>query len=715
MKKSRFVALTLSLAMALSLSAPAWAVEGEYTVSGESVPVISAGADPADYLTLTREESDYPDYFEFAQQYFADHPEHYAAFDADSFFAEMYGEWYPKEEYMADMDLADEEAFRQDMWGQWLDNYGYGFETELFGTVDRAYQDRLTELYSARHPGELEALRTEDLLSQQGYTETLTPAERFMKDYGLDSEDQIRPYLLNTYVGGRIRAEQVHADYLSYAEGWPEQLAAFDPDAYFAQEYSWYDDKAAFMRDRTLFSETEFAELMFVEYVEQNYWEWEDEQDTDGEDPYVSYQPLTLVVNGRTVAWEEEGVLTAENGVSYAAPAVIREALGAKYPDSYGPVPIKQVAQQMGWDVVWNAAANEVVLIDPAGAKTGDLSSFDKMMTLALKASKTEPGKTYTTTETIDVSLTALNSIDGDKTYKATVTATAVQRDGVFDVRVKMSAAQLADLLSSQALAAVADGKHALSLRQLKALLGGLELNVILDLERGMVYCNAPFLPVFAEGVSEDTWFAVNLGTDVWSMVEQMLSGQWDTGALLYDQLLAQSAQSPMGAEYAYNNYTVMLTTLNVIAGPDAFIRRGDAITWKLDADALNAALRDVAGTEMPGVYKEYAVLLTVDGSGRITSSVSLRLDTDALGAMLAGAAGGDSPTSITLFQWLIGLLDFRMTASGSGNADKSQSSVTFQWKNQMELTMDSASTRKTVKDSELRAAPPEGAVIISL
>ncbi len=51
-KHIRFLTGALSLVLALSLCAPALAAEGQYTVGGESVPTIPAGADPEDYWTL---------------------------------------------------------------------------------------------------------------------------------------------------------------------------------------------------------------------------------------------------------------------------------------------------------------------------------------------------------------------------------------------------------------------------------------------------------------------------------------------------------------------------------------------------------------------------------------------------------------------------------------------------------------------------------------
>ena len=85
----KLLSFALSLSLAVSLAVPALADEP-----------------PAAAPILSEEE--------FRDQYVADHPELYEAFDPDAYFAETYP-WRDKEEYMKWMELEDQEAFKENL------------------------------------------------------------------------------------------------------------------------------------------------------------------------------------------------------------------------------------------------------------------------------------------------------------------------------------------------------------------------------------------------------------------------------------------------------------------------------------------------------------------------------------------------------------------------------------------------------------------------
>ncbi len=744
MKKRNLTALALALALTLGLSVPALAAEGQYLVDGAPAPTIPADAEASDYLTLDvqdlvdagmdpelievsldRGEGDYPDYFEFARQYFADHPEHYAAFDADGFFAEAWGH-YSKEEYMADMDMTDEEAFRQDMWDQWLMDYGYGWDTELYAVVEAAYQEELRALYSARHPGELEALKTEDLLSRQGYTETLTPVEQYMEDWGLNSEDQVRPTLLNTYVEDRIRAEQIHADYLVYAEGYPDQLAAFDADAYFAEEYPWYDSKAEYMQSYTLFTDREFAEAMFVEHVEQNYWEWNYEGDNwyDPDDwtyPDEDPKPLTLVVNGVPMA---DAVISAEDGWSYASVPTLNAIFGQHNVDDGEMKPLRAAAEAAGWDVGWNERNNTLFLLDGKSLKAqyaGSMAALDAVLDWALTHAEVKEGQSYKTTETVDMTLTMLDSLDGDKDYKVDVTVEALQRDAVVELTVTVNAADLFRLLGDDLAEALAAELPKLTVKDLKNLLGGVKCSAILDLEQGNFYFNLPLLSAFDKTVSEDTWYAVSLGmgvdetlTDSLGMTLTDLAEDLPNvlAEVIYQSLLDDSAHRWTSPEDAFAETETAVAFLGALAGPDTLKKSGTTLTWTVDTKAMNTLFSEVLGVEA-APFKVYELEYVMKGDGSFTYDVAVRPDMAGL-ARASMAGGYGSPALSILAGRLLGLFDFRVEGHSAGTADKAAGTVEYHQKNAFRLELDMDSERRAVRQSPA-AMPPEGAAIVEL
>ena len=285
-KLSKLTALLLSLTMALTLALPAWAIEDTPPLLISPAPADSAG---------------YLDWDDFLYQYLEEHPEHYEAFDADAWFTSNYGGWYTKEDFMAIYELADEAAFKAYIWEEYLE-YLYDDSDPLYQEISAAYDTYIIEIYEARHPGELDSISTEFLLTDLGYTQTLTPMDQFMEDWEITDPAQARPTLLSIYAKGRLWAEKTHFIFLSCQEQYPEQWASFDADAWLTQEYPYYD-KTEYMSIYDISSEEQFREVMFLDYVERESWKWD--LDSPG-----SNSDITLTVNGE----ESEAAVTLIDG-----------------------------------------------------------------------------------------------------------------------------------------------------------------------------------------------------------------------------------------------------------------------------------------------------------------------------------------------------------------------------------------------------------------
>lgn len=685
-KLSKLTALLLSLTMALTLALPAWAIE-------DTPPLLvsPAPAGSADYLS-------WDDFlYQYLEHYAEEHAEYYEAFDADTWFAENYSEWYTKEDFMNIWGLADEPAFKACVWELYLNNLRADEADPLYLEVRDAYDVYLIEFYEALYPGELDSLTTEQLLADRGYTQTLTPVEQFMKDWEITDPARVRPYLLTFYIQKRLREEQTRTKALEYKAQYPEQWASFDANAWLAEEYP-YLDPSIYMDIHDILTEEQFKENMFVDYVDSESWKW------DLDSP-CSNSDITLTVNGE----ESEAAVTLIDGVSCASADSLNPILGTQLTGDQ--ISIRQAAQEAGWDVIWNSADRVVYLYRQADLPQGDFSKFDELMNRLLAAAKTEKGQSYKTTETIDLKFTAFNTLDGDKTHTARVTAELVQRDALYEVTVTLNAADLMPLIPKASLNLL----DAQFIKDLTTLMRGCKFTLLLNVETGDLYINAPLLALLDSTYKENTWLHASLGTDLAQLLD-LENLEWNTNDLLYQELLDGAAQDSMYLSYfAYYRYLANQEMLSALMGPQNFTEKNGTLTWTLNVQSLKNILAEEdeeLAAQIASIFKEYSVTLSADKNGKLTSDAVFRLDMDSLAAFISQGGLGSDPLSAALISWMTNLFDFRVESHASGTADKSSSSSTFHWKNQFKLEMSGTSARQKTSNAP-KSAPPEGAEIV--
>ena len=597
--------------------------------------------------------------------------------------------------------LTEETVFKEIIWSFYRDSLEYSeFEDDpLCSEIHAAYNAYIIGIYEARYPGELDSLTNEQLLVDQGYTQTLTPMDQFMEDQGITDPAQARPTLLTIYAQGRLWMEQKHDIFLFCQEQYPEQWASFDADSWLAQEYPYYD-KTEFMSIRNISSEEQFREVMFVDYVDRESWKWD--LDYPG-----SNSDITLMVNGE----ESEAAVTLIDGVSCASADSLNAILGTQLTGDQ--ISIRQAAQEAGWDVIWNSADRVVYLYRQSDLPQGDFSKFDELMNRLLAAAKTEKGQSYKTTETIDLKFTAFNTLDGDKTHTARVTAELVQRDALYEVTVTLNAADLMPLIPKASLNLM----DAQFIKDLTTLMRGCKFTLLLNGETGDLYINAPLLALLDSTYKENTWLHASLGTGLAQLLD-LENLEWNTNDLLYQELLDGAAQDSMYyAYFAYYRYTANQEMLSTLMGPQNFTEKNGTLTWTLNVQSLKNILAEEdeeLAAQIASIFKEYSVTLSADKNGKMTSDMALRLDMDALAALIAQGGLGSDPLSAALISWMTNLFDFRAESHASGTADKSSSSYSFHWKNQFKLEMSGTSARQKTSNTP-KSAPPEGAEILDL
>lgn len=700
MKAKRFLSLMLSLTLAVSLTAPALAMETPALTGPEAMEE-----------ELTTALSDYYDPFtlEFARQYKLDHPEEYAAFDADAWFAQEWDFYDSKAEYLADYGLT-EELFREDMWVEYTtytEEYDAAWETWQAQEATQAI-----EAYRAEHPGELEGLDLALLLERKGYRE---PLQAYMADYGIATEETARNALLMEYVESRTLAQERHAQAEAYRSADPASWESFDVDVYLAENYRWYTKEEFMASWGPFYTDEELADYLYIEFMEgkSNPWDRRD---------------LSLVVNGQT---NYDATVTEANWVTYADGAILNAILGTDYPAGES-VSIREAATAAGWDVVWNATGNEVVLLDRERLRTGniypqdldipapDFTAFDGLMNRLLADGAYDADKTYRVDQTQKLTFTALNSLDGDKTVTATLTGRITTGGTAMEAEYTLSCAQLLELLSPQVQAQLEGTLPKFKREDLKSLLTAGKFTVRADLETGDTYIHAPILALFDDSFAGDTW--IHTQTDFsgsLALLDMAREGSWDTKAFLYDYLLTSSADS-WSAQSSYSAFQAGYGMLSALAGPHFLTEENGVYTWTLNSDALALLGSSVAGYmaqedyDFGKFFKEFNLTLRVDKNAQMTLDMVIRPDMDALGAFIAteDGYGETGPAETALITWMMNLLDFRATAHASGDSDDLTEESSFHWKNQFKATVDSKTTRRTTNAAP-SALPPKGANIV--
>lgn len=684
----QLTALFLSLTLALSLALPAWAVEDPIF----SFPDIQPVEDSSPYLSWD----------DFLQQYLADRPELYESFDADAYFIQSYEliSEFSKEDFIAIWGLEDETAFKEYMWSFYLNSLDIYDDDPLYREVEAAYDVYLMETYEAHHPGELDKLKTEDLLADCGYTKTLTPVEQFMEDEGITDPAQVRPRLLSDYAKARLQVERTHAAALDYQAQYPEQWASFDADAWLVEQYSWWS-KAEYMSLYLLLSEEEFREDMFVNYVDNEHWKW----DMDWFDGPSSQSPA-LMVNGE----ESEAVVTLTDGVSCASAADLNAILGTQLTGEQ--VPIRQAAESVGWDVVWNPNRKQVFLYQKDSLPQNDFTQFDELMNRLLSTVQIQEGQSYRTTSTTALKLTAFNSLDGDRTASARITTELLQKDALYEYTITVNASDLSALIPRQLLEQI---NAQLGAQNLGSLLRACKVTILLNTETGDVYLNSPALSLLDSDFTASSWIRLSTGQSLSiSLLSNSGSLEWNTNDILYQALLDDSTGSYWGGQTPYFRYLQSQSMLGSLFGPQSFTRQGETITWTLNARSFQDLLLDdlEGAAQFASFFKEFEVKLSVDQKGKATFDVVLRLDMDALAELISRESWYPSPLFAALTAWFLNLLDFRMESHTSSTGDSGSNTAFFHWKNQFKLEMSSSSTRQSTSAIP-RSAPPEGAEIL--
>lgn len=669
MKKLLSVLLTLALTLSLSVPALA-AAPAEAPLPDLMDPPLSVED------TLVIRDSGYPMDAETVA-WLETHPEEAAAMEANldqwaetwgyGSVAEMAEGWGESEAYIGDMLL----------------------EEQVGMTMAREARQTAMAEYAAAHPGYLDGFDPDAWL-QTAYPGYKDPDEAFMADHDLADRATFEDYMKEDYTSHLIWIEGLQSDIDAALAESPAALDGFDVDAYFTQEYPYYESQEEFMADYGLLDRTEFETYLTCEYL--TYY-----AAPEGNDPWTDELKeamggvpgeLGIMVNGAYLTFDGDKPY-AENGVTYVPAAELGEALGLELTGDY--VPLRETAQAAGCEIWWDQNYETAVVMDPdvlVAAIDGGFTALNGVL-----AKNTLDWERWAETEDWTVTLTLFDSLNGDKTYPMTLTQESLygpeglQATGNYDLAALMTLLEQTGLLEY-----VGEDE----LKVAAAVLSG-DYELRWDTETGAMAFTASCLPdilsMMGAPYPKDLWFT--LSGETTEELTALFSGLMDreepvtAGALVW--YLYASTTAPWSDPVLYwSEVTELAAGMSIFLGDDALVREGDAWVLRLGMEELAALLGyseedyDYLGLE------DFTLECAFGDDGTVTGSLLCLTPDESW-----------SPAMRVTASW-----DFDLTA-GTMEAE-------IHLKNQMKLTI-TASTALEETDEKPETQVPEGAASMAL
>lgn len=665
----KLLSILLTLALTLSLSAPALAA------APEEVPLPDLVDPPLPVEdSLVIGDSGYPMDAETVAWLEA-HPEEAAQLEANleqwamtswgyASVAEMAEAWGESEAYIRDMLLEEQVG------------------TAMYQEEQQAAQAE----YAAAHPGYLDGFDPDAWL-RTAYPDYRDPEEAFMADYGLADRAAFEDYMEGDYTNHLIWMESLRSDIDAALAENAAALDGFDVDAYFTQEYPYYESQEEFMAGYTLLDRAEFETYLTWEYL--TYYAAPSDPWTDDSKEALGGVPgeLGVMVNGTYLTFTGDKPY-AEDGVTYVPADELGEALGLELTGGY--VPLRETAQAAGCEVWWDQADETAVVMDP-DALIGAIDSGFTALNGVL-AKNTPAWERWAETEEWTVTLTMFDTLNGDKTYPMTLTQESLcgpeglQTTGSYDLSALMTLLEGMGLLDY-----VGEDERDV----VTAVLSG-DYELRWDMESGNMAFTASCLPdllsMLGTPYPKELWFTLN--GEATAELTGLLSDLMDrekpvtVGALAWALTRSTSYGSPV---FYWRDAVDFAGTLALFLGDDALVREGDAWVLRLGMDDLAALLG--YGEEDAGTYlglEAFALECAFGDDGAVTGSLLCLTPDESWSPAMRVTAGWD--------------LDL---TGGTVEAE-------FHLKNQMKLTI-TGSTALEETGEKPETGVPEGAASVAL
>lgn len=490
--------------------------------------------------------------------------------------------------------------------------------------------------------------------------------EEYMEAYGI-TELEFRQQMLNYWAGEQMEQEKFQNELDAFIADHPKEYAAFDPYIYFAQEYSWYASPEEYMKGMDMTQEEFRREMLSSWMYDFQYMEQQKALYggmADGLNvmvngvciPFPDARPE--ITNDRTMvplaaAMEHLGAEVSYDQATHTAVVSMdgfsfSHAIGTNVLDlpdgstftmdtaSYVKegrtmVPIAFFAQYLGYEVYWDADYYTAVLLDREEAVAlidEQFTLFNRILYTLSGADQRKEGQSLKTTCDMEMVLTVLDSLHGDKTYSMSMDSISLANESAVQDTYTMDLTDLMDLILDMT-GSYSDPEELAELEAYRPLLADLTFDIRMDLEGEYLYLHSPLFAELELVEDPDTWVAVSLYglNEAANLAPDELT--------LGNLLVTLEAADPTDAFHLWNNITGPAAQLAEYVGDDCFTKSGSSyvVEWDLMEGSYYA-------------YKDetFTVQLKITPSGSRSCTYSLTMDAAADGAaldiLLSGSSG---------------------------------------------------------------------------
>lgn len=315
-------------------------------------------------------------------------------------------------------------------------------------------------------------------------------------------------------------------------------------------------------------------------------------------------------------------------------------------------VPIRFLSEALGYEVGWDGDFQTAVLLDRAALA----AEIDKDFTILNKVQANqgvamEEGKNYQADVKGNLTVTAFDTINGNKTYTADLAAKQIFNTEAANAQVslKLSDNVKEDLVKLLISANAPEGDTAAVNEQVGLLLDGLEDMELILTRKGLGWFRMASLDKLAG--ADNVWLGLDLGAELGELAFAQ-TGEATIGSALTGMLDENSVIS-----VAALDYTVEM--MAVLYGDDTFTTTGGVSTRTIGVDDLMALYEDLDLSaddleEAKAAFKEYQITMKVDSKGG--ADVTCTVETAAQAGvpaikltMDAKQAGGNATLNMSL------------------------------------------------------------------
>ena len=435
------------------------------------------------------------------------------------------------------------------------------------------------------------------------------------------------------------------AEWEAFLAAHPEEYAAFDPYAYFAEEFYYYDSPEEYMSDWGL-TEEEFRQEMLEE------WRWYVEEQEAEEEFRANEKEL--------YGGSRDGINVRINDRCVPFPDVRPELTGGRT-----MVPVAFFAQALGYEVFWDDLYQTAVLLDRQEAADRidqEFTLLNRLLHTLSGADAVREGQSQKADLDMVCTVTLLDSLNGDQTYEMTLEEERLSSQQAGNPQFTLDLGDLMDLYQTQAAPYLTQEE----LEDYCEMFSSISAEVIWDYEGQRAYLRCPLLAQLGLMEDPEAWAVLPAGGP------DGLSGR----PITVGTLSAYGTDFELDPFHAWDSIVNPAAVMLEAAGDDRFVKSGSSYT--------------LSWSEESPYYNWYG------SSGTQTADLSLHI-----------TPVGDQSCRFT-FSLTEQSPDERLTCTAEGASGRLDLEAALSMKNAMdsELTM---SIRITPSNQAPDAAPPEG------